>query len=112
MQSTAEVISTVRKRRKMLTDFEVSIGKTSREDAVKSLYLLIYVVRISQESLTSTQTEDHNEGYFDIDDNSIFADFKMPDLSVRCSVFKSWEETCVCVCETKKSACMCACVCR
>lgn len=36
---------------------------------------------ISQESLTSTQTEDQNEGYFDIDDNSIFADFKMPDLS-------------------------------
>lgn len=38
--------------------------------------------RISQESLTSTQTEEQSEGYFDVDDTSIFADFKMPDLSV------------------------------
>nr|KAG5702466.1 hypothetical protein BaRGS_015098 [Batillaria attramentaria] len=36
---------------------------------------------ISQESLASTQTDEAPEGYQDIDDNSIFADFKMPDLS-------------------------------
>ncbi|XP_076452018.1 uncharacterized protein LOC143287697 isoform X2 [Babylonia areolata] len=34
---------------------------------------------ISQESLASTQADDQNDG-FDVEDNSIFADFKMPDL--------------------------------
>ncbi|KAL8622721.1 hypothetical protein ACOMHN_009355 [Nucella lapillus] len=36
---------------------------------------------ISQESLASTQADDHGDSLFDMEDNSIFADFKMPDLT-------------------------------
>jgi hypothetical protein len=49
---------------------------------------MIYVYRISQESIDSTfalrsdENPNKNLEYTDIDDDSIFADFKMPDISV------------------------------
>lgn len=55
------------------------------------MYILTYFLinRISVESLESQTTgrtderDDHADGYLDIDDDSILADFKMPDLGVR-----------------------------